>query len=1461
MTDAAPDPLVPFHPLIREWFQRSLGAPTEVQAQAWPVIARGEHVLVSAPTGTGKTLAALLWGINQLATGALPSGKVRILYVSPLKALNNDIQRNLLLPLAELAVVFQRAGQALPAIRVLTRSGDTPSSERRRMLLHPPEILITTPESLNLILSSPNSRLMLDGVSVVILDEIHAVAGTKRGTHLVSAVDRLVRLCGEFQRIALSATVKPLSVVADLIAGFTMEPGASEPAYRKRRVRIVHCPMAKEYELSIAYPAADAAEAGAPGAAASDEPVFDALAHACRRIIAENRSTLFFVNSRRHAEKLARFINEGQPQPLAWPHHGSLSRELRLVVEQRLKRGELKAIVATSSLELGIDIGALDRVILVQTPFTVASAVQRLGRAGHRVGEPSRGVLFPLHGKDIVDAAVTMRAVREQDIDSLSPVLHPLDVLSQVIVSMTSVETWKTDELFDFIRCSFPFHALPRRHFDLVLDMLAGRYEETRLRDLSAMVSYDRLDSTVRAKEGARIRLSTSGGTIPDRGYFGLRAADTKALIGELDEEFVWERSIGDTFVFGAQGWRVQKIDHQSVEVVPVEPRVGMSPFWKAEERNRDFHISERIARSVEEWNKRLADARLPAELAESHGMEPAAARAMVDFLGRQREATGADLPHRHHILVEHTRDPDGKPEGASVVLHTLWGGRVNRPFSLALSAAWEERRGYRPEMFQTDDAILLFLPEDAAARDILSLVDPGSLERLLRRRLEGSGFFGARFRECAGRALLLPRASARRRTPLWLTRQRAKSLYSAVSRYDDFPLLLEAWRTCLCDEFDLGNLRMLLEELAEGTIAVTEASTPAPSPFCGELVWRQTNSLMYADDTPPGPGGTALRGDLVRELALSPDLRPRLASDAVSGFQAKLQRTTEGYAPRDSRELLDWAKERVLLPREEWEALLDACARDYGLSLADLLDPLREKIVERSFGGMGIPCVLAAESLPRLERGLEGGDDEAWEGIFCEWLRFYGPVEPSFAAAVFGVTRERLDALLTDLVEEELVVLDRLSAGSEALLVCDRENLERLLRISRARARPLVQTLPVDRLPLFIARRQGAAKPGTGPDDMKAAWEKLFGFPLPAHAWEEEVLPARLQGYRAQWLDSLLAEAGLLWLGCGNRRLTFCFRQDAELFLEDVPADASGLFPRAAGRYSFWDIVDHARAGGGQTGSTEISSRLWDLAWKGAATSDSFRPVRRGIANGFRAEEAARDDGRRRRSFDRWRASRPAAGFWYRVERGSVERDALDEEEIARDRIRQVLQRYGVVFREILENELPLLRWSRLFRSLRLMEFSGEVVTGRFFDGIRGVQFALPSALEDLVAEKGEEPVWWINAVDPASLCGVDVEALKALLPARLPTTHVVFHGSAVVLVSRRSGKELEFRVPPDAPGIPEYLAFMKVLTGREQRPMSAVHVETINGEPVGASPYARRLLACGFVEDYRRLTYRARP
>ena len=818
-----------FHPLVASWFAECVGVPTAAQQQAWPRIADGEHVLITAPTGSGKTLTAFLWAIDRLVTGAWPCGHTSVLYVSPLRALNNDIRRNLLTPLDQLRSVFSAAGEAFPDIRVLTRSGDTPQSDRRRMLRHPPEILITTPESLNLLLSSHGGRSILTGLSTVILDEIHAVVGNKRGVHLITGVDRLVPLCGEFQRIALSATVRPLESVAAFIGGsrHPRNPGVAGMAdYQPRPVCILESSADKRYDIQVRFPAA----AADPN---DRDSVWEPLVDEFKSIIDRNTSTLLFANSRRLCEKLTLFINSERERPSAYAHHGSLSREIRETVERKLKAGDLKAIVATSSLELGIDIGALDEVVLVQSPTSVSSAIQRLGRAGHQVGETSRGTLFPTHAHDFLEAAVLASLILSRDIEEVRPVDAPLDVLAQVIVSMTGIETWDIDELFDAIRCSHPYRQLARNHFDLVLNMLAGRYAHSRVRELKPRLSIDRLDNTVVARKGALQELYLSGGTIPDRGYFHLRHRDSNARIGELDEEFVWESSEGQSFTLGTQNWTIQRITHNDVFVTPAPPKPVDLPFWKGDSGNRDFHFSQRIGEFLEHTNARMNDPELLADFKRDHAMDETSAQQLKAFLERQREISGCDLPHRHHLVLEKVNSgPDGYP-GTQLVLHTMWGGRVNRPFAMALEAAWDIRFGQRLEIYPSNNCIVVLLPDESDSDEVLSLVTASEFESLLRHTLEGSAFFGARFRECAGRALLVTKNRMNQRMPLWVSRLRSQKLLDTVMRFDDFPILLESWRTCLQDEFDLPATKTVLAELESGAITWTEVQVMAPESVC----------------------------------------------------------------------------------------------------------------------------------------------------------------------------------------------------------------------------------------------------------------------------------------------------------------------------------------------------------------------------------------------------------------------------------------------------------------------------------------------------------------------------------------------------------------------------------------------------------------------------------------------------
>ena len=1494
-----PDPLAAFHPIVRQWFAERVGEPTAVQRFAWERIAAGEHVLATAPTGSGKTLAAFLWAIDRLLTGALPAGAVRVLYVSPLKALGNDIRRNLTVPLTELRERFDAAGSPMPEIRVQVRSGDTPAEERARMARRPPEILITTPESLNIMLTSRRGRELLAGVATVILDEVHAVVGAKRGVHLITAVERLARLAGEVQRIALSATVRPLERVARWVGGAALETVGGEYVHRPRPVAVIAPPAAKAYDIEVRFPAAANPDA-------APDRVWEGVVGEIRGALARNRSTLVFGNSRRVVEKLTRLVNEDADAELAWSHHGSLSREIRAVVEERLKAGELSGIVATSSLELGIDIGALDEVVLVQAPPTIAAAVQRIGRAGHAVGAASRGRFVPLHPTDLLYAAVMAKAVLAGDIEETVPRAGALDVLAQVIVSMTATETWPVDELFAVIRCAEPYRDLRRSHFELVLEMLAGRYAAARIGDLKPVVSIDRVDGTVRGRPGAERLVYLSGGTIPDRGYFHLRVEGTNALLGELDEEFVWERSIGDAFTLGVQAWRIERITHNDVFVRPTRGAAAMAPFWRADERDRSFELLAATGALLERAEDRLAEPAFALELASEYRLHPAAAAALLRHLAAQKGATRV-LPHRHRVVVERVVAPQERDPGAQVILHTLWGGTVNRPFALALAAAWERRYHAPVEIMHDDGCVTLAAASIPPAAELMALVSAAAAPELLREALAHTGFFGARFRHAAACALLLPREGFRRRTPLWLSRQRAKELLDAVRRFDDFPVVLEAWRTCLEDEFQLDALARVLEELEEGRIEVVEVTTSAPSPFAAGVSWRRTNALMYEDDAPLSDAAGRVRPDLLREVVGSAHLRPQLAAGLVETFRRKLQRTHPGWAPRDASELLDAVVERVALTPEEWRELLAASERDWGLAAAALLDELAGKIAAASFDGGPPPLVCAIEVLPRIARACgfdpraaalssprldgaaepaagralaavlrhepvdrEAADTDAGDPaaeLIADLLRCHGPVEREIVAAALPLDPERLAAALEELADAQRIVVDTLIAGSDSVRVCLADSLERLLRAARAQGRPSFSPLPLDRLPLFLATWMGVGGSGSSGTDLESALERLFGWPAPAELWETEILPARLDPYYTAWLDALLAETGLAWLGCGDQRLAFVLAGDRELIgmpesVAGADESAGAIVPAGPGRFTFEELA--ARTG---APSATLAEELWRLAWLGTVANDSFAAVRRGVASGFKPQPQSMGVGRgdprvptldrvtgpvagaarsRRTGFSRWRSERPFAGHWYRVPAVEAPADAVDEEERNRDRARLLLDRYGVLFRELLARELPPLQWGRVFRTLRIMELSGEVVSGQFFAGLPGIQFASHAALRRLELRLADDRVFWVNAADPASPCGLGLPGLAGL-PNRLPGNHLVYRGAELVVVSERRGRRLTIAVGPDHPDLGRYLTFLKVALTRQERPVKGIVVETINDEPAAEGPY-RAVLAALF-------------
>jgi ATP-dependent Lhr-like helicase len=1592
-----------FHPLVATWFAESTGTPTDVQCLAWPQIAAGEHVLISAPTGSGKTMAAFLWALNELITGKWPPGRTSVLYVSPLKALNNDIRRNLIKPLSGLKTIFGSSGAYFPPIGIAVRSGDTPQSERRRMLREPPEILITTPESLNLLLSSHGGRSLLTGIRTVILDEIHAVVNSKRGAHLITGVDRLIPLSGEFQRIALSATVRPLETVAQFVGGYRMVGDFRNPEYFPRTVRHVSSSQKKEYRLTVSFPE------HSPDWDEVDsfwQPFVDEI----REIVKKNRSTLIFVNSRRLSEKLTHLLNEGEQAPVAYAHHGSLSREIRTEVERKLKAGGLRAIVATNSLELGIDIGALDEVVLLQAPLSFSSAIQRIGRSGHRVGEISSGILFPTDPPDVLHTAVLAGGVIGQDIEAVRPVVSPLDVLAQIVVSMTGVETWNLDELYARIKTSYPYHTLGRRQFDLVIEMLAGRYAGSRLRELKPRIAVDKIENTAAARKGSLQAVYFSGGTIPDRGYFHLRHHESGALIGELDEEFVWEAKIGQVFAFSTQNWKIERITHNDVFVVLARSGVAHPPFWKAEESLRDSHYSKRIAefleaaeellesREVKEYFKKMSalDAGAFEGIAEllsvrssiPHSRHLSVALRCLDrnalgrlfaFLMRQKEETGRPLPHRHHLLVEHVLSGPGGYPGNQIVLHTIWGGHINRPFAMALEAAWENRYGYSPELYHGNDCIMMQLPHEASGDEILSLVTSGNFSGLVKKKLEGSGFFGARFRECAGRALLLPKGQLNERMPLWLSRLRSQRLLESVLQYEDFPILLEAWRTCLKDEFDLEGLAKVLSDLESGVIAWSEAHTSHPGPMAQSITWPQINQYVYMDDQPKSGRGSKLRADLLHEVISIPELRPAVSFELAESFELKRQRLAPGYSPDSASELIEWVKERLLLPESEWDRLLNAMQRDHGLEAAPLLaSSFAARLVRFHPPDSIEPLIMAVENLPRLSYGLNwnidsmsvsrldsgeiidparvrelisrleyaapaGEDrDELFTEILSEWLRFYSPRRPEFMRETLGLDDDRPVVAIEALIDAERLVSGLLIAEDDQDRICDAQNYEVMLRLSRTEAKPVFSALDIERLQLFLAEWTGLAAEDseTGQDGLFRRIEQLVSCPVPAGLWEAEIFPARLKPYDPSWLDSIMQQSDLRWIGMPGRHVVFSFEADLDLLQEEgkgedspaqsveinnfsgenprllpragitqrseevrkfqrpllrlVPAskaapddaasanlerpcpgeqpvvesrrggeecdvDFAGLFFNPAVKYSFSTLAALCKCA-----PALVAEKLWKEVWAGKVTNDTFASLRHGIENNFKVSDPAAFMARgsrmrrhsRRVAFSMWKGSLPMAGNWMRIQWPEPAEELLERAEREKERVRVLLDRYGVLFRELLQNELPAFSWRNIFRALRLMELSGEVLTGYFFEGAPGPQFISHDAFQMLQSRFPDDSIYWICAADPASVCGIRLDALKGKLPRRVSGTHLVYHGTKLVMESRRSGKTVIFHVPENAPQLQSYLGVFHHLLTRRFQPMRSIVIETINDEHASQSPY-RDAFKLGFdlAFDFRNL------
>jgi ATP-dependent Lhr-like helicase len=1386
-----------FLPPVRGWFVERFGRPTPPQAQGWPAIQRGEHTLILAPTGSGKTLAAFLWGIDRLFRelvaepdgGKDPAG-VRLIYISPLKALNNDIHRNLRVPLAGILNKARAMGQEFPPIRVAVRSGDTPQRERRAMVHKPPHILITTPESFYLLLTSPLAREMFRPVRTVIVDEIHTLAGNKRGVHLSLSLERLQALAPEpVQRLGLSATIRPLEEVAHFLGGSAWEGQGEAGALRPRPVTIVDAAYEKGLDLQVVSVVDDFRHL--PG-----DSIWPSVIPQVLTLIREHQTTLVFANNRRLAERTADRLNEQiaaeatgkatglieggvvkgiglmaagkglHPTPIR-VHHGSVAKEARLELERQLKKGELPALVGTSSLELGIDIGAVDLVVQLQSPKSVAQGLQRVGRSGHLVGQTSKGRIFPTFREDVVEAAAIAGGMLRGEVEPTHTPRQPLDVLAQQIVAMVSVGDWGVDEVFHLVRCAYAYNGLTPRVFQVTLEMLAGRYPSHAYRELRARLSWDRVNDKLSALPGSRMLALTNGGTIPDTGAFGAYLSDGRTKLGELDEEFVYETRIGDTLMLGSQVWRVIDLTDDRVVVAKAPGATPRMPFWRGEFPWRPYELGKRVGefrrivtdhletlrrelgldtyRQLRDEREHPAVHGILSWLGERYALDARSAWHIVDYLAGQLDQAGA-ISSDHTILVEVFDDPLGDPR---MVIHSPFGGRVNGPWGLALTGALRERLGIDVEVETNDDGILLRLLETDAEfpLDLVQDLGPDEAREYILRELPNSAVFGSRFRQNAARALLLPGVGRGKRTPFWLQRLRARDLLQVVRQFDDFPIVAETYRDCLQDVLDMPHLEEILAGIQQGDIEVVVVETPSPSPVAQSLLYDFVNVHVYEWDTPRAEQqlqmlavNRDLLQDLLKDVALDELLRP----EAIETVRGQLQRTLPTVQVRTAEELA------VLL-----QQVGDLSPGEVALrTTVDPADWIARLTGEMRVVGITIPAArggefrwVAAEYEPEYDAAFDLGGassldaEESRQIILRRFLNQSGPVTLDAIRARYAFPVDWLEAQLDRLIEARELVHGRFTphmAPDQAAPgeYVERRTLEQIHRRTLSILRREVQPVTFGTYADFLAHWQHLypADRLSGQGALVSVLQQLRAAPLVGRVLERDLLPLRLREYDPGELDALCGDGELVWAGSGGSdprfaRVRFLFRGEGSAYLEPAAEDMTAFgdtaqsvyrFLKSEGAVFFKDICEAQ-----DLQEQQVEAALVELVMAGLVTNDSPDAMRKLVAQPSRQPQESRplsalerDLAERRQALglDARPVVRKSRGAGYRAAKRRV-RQRLAQQETAKSRWAgrwNPVHSFGV-----LGKALPL--GERVARQARQLLARYGVVTRACLDGETG--------------------------------------------------------------------------------------------------------------------------------------------
>jgi ATP-dependent Lhr-like helicase len=1466
------DPLDLFLPPVRHWFRTVLGEPTAAQRQGWPGIAAGQHTLILAPTGSGKTLAAFLACLDGLWRQAPPPPGVRVLYVSPLKALNNDIYRNLQVPLEGVAEVARQMGQPLPALEVAVRTGDTPAADRQRLVRRPPHVLITTPESLHLLLTS-RARETLRQVTHCIVDEIHAVCANKRGVFLALLLERLTALTPRgFVRIGLSATQRPLEEVARYLGGSEATP---DGRLVSRPVTIVDAGLRKDLDLRVVSPV----EQFGP---LPEKSIWPSIYRLLGDAIRQHRSTIVFANNRRTVERITAQLNETADagrsaadetshSALARAHHGSVALEVRQQTEAALKEGRLPAVVATASLELGIDMGAVDLVCQVESPGNVARGLQRVGRAGHLVGRASKGRLIPKTLGDLLEQAVLAREMAAGRVEAVRVPINCLDVLAQQVVAMTAMDSWDVPALYALVRRAYPYRDLSPAAFEAVLEMVSGRYrwrgDAAPLAALQPRISWDRVHNRLLVLPGSRQLALVSGGTIPDTGQYGAYTR-SGVRIGELDEEFIYERRLGDTFLLGTNAWRLERIDADRVVVAPAEGAPAMVPFWRGETTGRSRDLGVAIGQFLRDVAERLYAADCLPWLEREYFLDPASARNLRSYVRRQRDGTGC-LPTDRTLVVEASRDQLGDWQ---VILLSPLGSRLHLTLRLALEARLRQRLGYGPQCLHHDDGILIRLADsDEPILDLFDGLTPENVEGLILEELADSALFALRFRQNAARALLLPRVHPGKRAPLWLQRLRGRDLLQVARRHPDFPLIAETFRECLHDHLDLPSLQQLLADIRAGHVEVVTRRAAVPSPFASQLLFAFTAAFMYQyDGTEAEPSRSPGLDQQLLEQLIAPERHGHLL-DPRALHQVERRLRGLGQPPRSVTEMAEWLRRLGDLAPGDLEgpmaAFLEELTRDGRAKRLDLprcREPQRWVLAEE-------------EAVYRQALGMEGADpaqvQAAGEAILYRFLETHALVGLADVLARYPFEADWARRRLEEWAAAGRVV--RVDPGTEARDGAAAElpqwsipaNLEQVQRGTLAVLRREVVPRAPTQFAEFVLRWQGVHPAAEGLDQML---HRLEGLPLPADSWEQTILPSRLRGYQPRWLDEQIATGEWAWVcqndgDTGPGLLAFWSRDQLGQLppprLTDAPAldlPAERVLESLRGRGALF-VTDLARATG--LAPSAVRAALWVVLRRGQVTNDQFDVIRQGDT----ARDSTAPPPRRvpMSPFPRRVAGSPRRrvapeGRWSLISWGQPEPEAH-----ALYLASLLLRRYGIAARELALLDPWMLPWRVLYEVLSRMEMAGTIRRGYFVEGLSGAQFALPEAaqrLQDLdLPSTSTAPVLLLHSLDPANLYGSGAPLDIPLLDGGTrPLTRrggnwLIQRAGRPVLIIEQQGKRLTALPSASREDVVAAVARLPDILGGDRHKLT---VEEWNGQPVAATDGRELLEAAGFVRDYQHMT-----